>query len=607
VSKKINYKIIIFAAVAIILAGLFIWNAMSLSFTQDDAFISYRYVRNFLGGIGLVYNPGEQVEGYTNFLFIVLMALVGAFGGNYIAFSKVLGIASGVAILLISYLWMWQIIKEKKGIWAVSAPVLLVANAAFAYWAISGLETLFFAMLVLLGLYLADRKSLFFAPVLGLATLTRPEGGLIFAAVLVYYLFRRAVSWKEIIKYMVVYAALVLPQFIFRIWYYHDILPNPFYAKTGLAAEYLSAGSGYLIHFFQQYGFWGVLLLLPLLNIRRLAREFGLGLFVTVIFMIYIIIIGGDVLHGYRFMIPILPLLYILFALSVLNLNQRLFKSRAVIGTIISSIVLIAATSATFFIARPEMLKIRAQENGLINKMTTWSRMVHSSGIPNMTIACSTIGAFGYYNNYTVIDMLGLTDRTIAKNPSPVPGIVTTWKERNYNAPYIMGRNPDLILFSTGIKPSAPAEKALFLSSKFRQGYYPIYIGKDNEWTIYKKNGERDVDDRYLSDPGFVNLYTSALNNFDDQKFYDAYEDISQSDKISPPDFYMPKVLMAQISIVWGNSLDAVPILKEAYEISGGYSIAAGGLLSQYYRATGDTASAAGYLRKIAACNRLGN
>ncbi len=36
-------------------------------FVQDDAFISFRYARHLVEGHGLVWNPGERVEGYTNF------------------------------------------------------------------------------------------------------------------------------------------------------------------------------------------------------------------------------------------------------------------------------------------------------------------------------------------------------------------------------------------------------------------------------------------------------------------------------------------------------------------------------------------------------------
>ncbi|MBU8934805.1 MAG: hypothetical protein KOO62_12515, partial [candidate division Zixibacteria bacterium] len=49
-----------------------------LNFIQDDAYISYRYVANFLNGDGLVYNIGERVEGFTNFGWVILMIQCGA-------------------------------------------------------------------------------------------------------------------------------------------------------------------------------------------------------------------------------------------------------------------------------------------------------------------------------------------------------------------------------------------------------------------------------------------------------------------------------------------------------------------------------------------------
>ncbi|MCY3959730.1 MAG: hypothetical protein OXG65_15775, partial [Chloroflexi bacterium] len=47
------------------------WLASVTWFISDDAFISFRYVRNLLEGHGLVFNPGEYVEGYTNFLWVL--------------------------------------------------------------------------------------------------------------------------------------------------------------------------------------------------------------------------------------------------------------------------------------------------------------------------------------------------------------------------------------------------------------------------------------------------------------------------------------------------------------------------------------------------------
>ena len=60
--------------------ALLSWLSSLAWFLCDDAFISFRYVRNFLEGNGLVFNPGEYVEGYTNFLWILE---TGRYLGNF--------------------------------------------------------------------------------------------------------------------------------------------------------------------------------------------------------------------------------------------------------------------------------------------------------------------------------------------------------------------------------------------------------------------------------------------------------------------------------------------------------------------------------------------
>ena len=75
------------------------WNR----FILDDAFISFVYARNFANGAGLVWN-GERVEGYTNFLWTLLLGLgmkagvapergsvllgLLAFGGSVVVFQR---------------------------------------------------------------------------------------------------------------------------------------------------------------------------------------------------------------------------------------------------------------------------------------------------------------------------------------------------------------------------------------------------------------------------------------------------------------------------------------------------------------------------------------
>ncbi len=101
-AKKEHLPIINWNYVIIVLSiAIFIFSCIKIDITQDDAYISFRYAANYLTGHGLVYNYGERVEGYTNFLWVMLLALLkGVFGINYFYSSRFIGVISGAAIFL---------------------------------------------------------------------------------------------------------------------------------------------------------------------------------------------------------------------------------------------------------------------------------------------------------------------------------------------------------------------------------------------------------------------------------------------------------------------------------------------------------------------------
>ncbi|MCS6774610.1 MAG: hypothetical protein NZ693_10935 [Thermoflexales bacterium] len=76
--------------------------ALFHEFTIDDAYITFRYVKQWVAGNGLVFNIGERVEGYSNFLWIVLLAPLYALGVDLVLASKVLGVLLGVVTLLLT-------------------------------------------------------------------------------------------------------------------------------------------------------------------------------------------------------------------------------------------------------------------------------------------------------------------------------------------------------------------------------------------------------------------------------------------------------------------------------------------------------------------------
>ena len=48
--------------------------ALYLGAMLDDAYIAFRYARQLAAGQGLVFNPGERVEGFTSFSWVLLSA-----------------------------------------------------------------------------------------------------------------------------------------------------------------------------------------------------------------------------------------------------------------------------------------------------------------------------------------------------------------------------------------------------------------------------------------------------------------------------------------------------------------------------------------------------
>ena len=93
------------AALALGVSLILLNNAVIQPWTLDDAYISMRYADHLAAGAGPVYNLGERVEGYTCFLWVVLLALGSSLGAETEAWAKVLGLGlpRGAGALL----WGW--------------------------------------------------------------------------------------------------------------------------------------------------------------------------------------------------------------------------------------------------------------------------------------------------------------------------------------------------------------------------------------------------------------------------------------------------------------------------------------------------------------------
>jgi len=337
-----------------------------IDYAYDDAFISFRYAENLANGEGLVYNVGERVEGYTNFLWTLILAGAIELGADPLIVAKVLGVLFAVATMLLTRRF-WVFITGQSG-WRSALPMLFLAcSGPFVAWAQWGLEGGMFTFFAVLGLFLflralKNRSSFGFSSLSFLvATMTRPEGIIFFVACLAYYLLLvRAKKLKtdaegqgrgntavngdsigagpidlarlvRLDRFPIRVAQLITPfaviygiYFGWRFSYYGYPFPNTYYVRmAGSVGAYLdqwARGLRYIFDFAWRGGGVVIVVLVALLWIaHRPARRSTLS-FLSVFCLIPIIYsmhVGGDSKHLYRLLTPYLPVLYILVAQSL--------------------------------------------------------------------------------------------------------------------------------------------------------------------------------------------------------------------------------------------------------------------------------------------------
>ena len=289
------------------------WLSSVAWFLTDDAFISFRYTRNLLEGHGLVFNPGEYVEGYTNFLWILeLAAIWGIFGLRPEHAAPWLSVAYTIATIAAILWWVARLPSlQNRGLVGWMALGLVCSSATFAVWTSGGgLETrqftfFFVAAVVCLSVYRNSRWGLLAASLsLAAAALTRPEGLMLAACCFGWFAVQRMVTdWRGIsrlVREMLYLAApfvvLIMAHFLFRYAYYGEWLPNTYFAKH--VRPWYESGFRYLWAAALETGLY-ILLPLAFLALRtrwRMARDgtYALALLCVAAHMAYQLPIGGD-------------------------------------------------------------------------------------------------------------------------------------------------------------------------------------------------------------------------------------------------------------------------------------------------------------------------
>jgi len=322
--------------------ALFLHVAYFGFFQADDAFISYRYAANWADGHGPVWNAGDRVDGYTNFLWTGLLAGAAKLGlqpptmaswGGFAAATAALG-----ATLALASRWPERRPEGALRWHPLLAVLLLAANGSFAVWAFAGLETPLFTALITLGAYLHLREdageirlpwsSLAFLA----AALTRPEGLLIFGVTAAFKLYGWSRDgWsRDRMEFLLGWAALfALPYAFYFGWhwsYYGHPFPNTFYAKVGGGMDQYERGLTFLVNVGREYGVLLALFLpVPLLAWADRRRESAYLLTLLLAWAGYLLYIGGDSLALLRLFVPVLPVFYLLASAGALWVGRALW------------------------------------------------------------------------------------------------------------------------------------------------------------------------------------------------------------------------------------------------------------------------------------------
>ena len=91
----------------ILLSVLALGRATADAWLCDDSFISLRYADHLVEGLGLVYNAGEYVEGYTNLLWTLALAGAAKVGVSPVATARYLGVFCYAALSALLAYWSW--------------------------------------------------------------------------------------------------------------------------------------------------------------------------------------------------------------------------------------------------------------------------------------------------------------------------------------------------------------------------------------------------------------------------------------------------------------------------------------------------------------------
>ena len=452
-------------------------------FMTDDAYISLRYSQRLLAGHGLTWNDiRPPAEGYSNLLWVLLCAGLGALGMNLETAAHLLGIVSTLAGIAAVAAQVHRDYPVKiRFLSALLGCLALSLSAPTAVWALGGLEQPLLAALLAWAAYLGirwvsatkgqARDADVMGVLLGFALLTRADAALFTALFYAGAVLADGVRPRTFLaraRLLPIPIAFFLGQEIFRRAYYGEWVPNTAYVKVAFTLHRLRTGLKYdLMGVRSEFVFVALAVVgCAALWIAGKRRQVIFLATIAAGWLFYIFVIGGDIFPSYRHFVPAMAIMGFLVSGCGLLTLEAPFRFSRVRVTVFLILTLLILTSDFF------------------SPMETWEREGKSIGVFLRTafgaqhplLVSDAAGVVPYFAEMDVIDPLGLNDHHIARHPIADRGRGWVGHELG-DGSYVLDHNPDLLLLSNYQGAAEfPADQQLLADPRFPAHYQFIHI-----------------------------------------------------------------------------------------------------------------------------------
>lgn len=440
--------------------------------TQDDAFISFRYAENLANGHGLVFNPGQRVEGFSNPLWTLIFSVIIAVGLDPVFSSVLLGYLS------IAFLgWSTHRLAKSLGVIPLIAVAAVLLDPGMLLEGVQGLETVFYSGLITLGLALTiderakEQDHWHSTLVFAAAMLTRPEAPLLIFLIHLGLCIQDQ-QWKRSLMKGRDLLGVLLLIFVLRLGYYGELFPNTYHAKVGGMA--IGRGLEYL----KTYTIYHPLMVLSLCFTMLSKKEDNGWMSVLSLcggLLVYLLVIGGDFKPTGRFVLPVTGAL----ACCVAHLGSVVeSRSQRWLWPALLALALIAR--GHMYVTSLGWAKDRRQNLVARKVIGLWLRE-HTD--VNTLLAIHSVGVIPYYAKRRTIDMWGLTDKVIARTPVKDFGKGLAGHERR-NPNYVFAQQPDIYLPEDQLFQPQQSRQTVEegFPGDFEQRYRPISVKIEGSW-----------------------------------------------------------------------------------------------------------------------------